>query len=85
MPLSKEETTDLSTARHWRHILRMSVKRSNKTVTTPDVQSALDTLRDKGLVVRLERGRYTLDDGSLSEWLADRFPPPEASDERRPK
>ena len=27
-----------------------------QTVTTPDVQSALDTLRDKGLVVRLERG-----------------------------
>ena len=43
-------------------------------VTTSDAQSALDALREKGLVVRLERGVYTLDDASLSDWFAARFP-----------
>ena len=44
------------------------------TVTAPDVQNALDALRDKGLVVRLERGRYSLEDDTLGEWLESRFP-----------
>jgi Fe2+ or Zn2+ uptake regulation protein len=45
---------------------------SGQQVTVPDAQSALDSLRDKGLVIRMERGRYALDDSSLVEWLADR-------------
>ena len=45
---------------------------AGRPVATPDAQSALDALRDKGLVVRLERGRYTLDDASLAEWFAAR-------------
>jgi hypothetical protein len=47
---------------------------TGQKVTTPDAQSALDSLREKGLVVRLERGRYTLDDDSVGDWLASRFP-----------
>jgi hypothetical protein len=31
----------------------------NQAITAPDVQSALEALRNKGFVVRLERGRYT--------------------------
>jgi hypothetical protein len=38
---------------------------SGQQVTVPDAQSALDSLRDKGLVIRMERGRYALDDSSL--------------------
>jgi hypothetical protein len=38
-----------------------------------DAQSALDALREKGVVVRLERGRYTLDDAGMAEWHAARF------------
>jgi hypothetical protein len=45
---------------------------ADQEVTAPDAQSALDALREKGLVIRLERGRYALDDTSLVEWLADR-------------
>lgn len=47
---------------------------SEQKVSAADVQSALDALRGKGLVVRLERGRYTVDDASIGEWLADRLP-----------
>jgi hypothetical protein len=43
-------------------------------VTAADVQSALDALRGKGLVIRLERGRYTVEDVSIKDWFADRFP-----------
>ena len=43
-----------------------------RPVAAADVQSALDALRDKGLVVRLERGRYSLEDPSLSEWIQAR-------------
>ncbi|GGI28264.1 hypothetical protein [Bradyrhizobium guangdongense] len=45
---------------------------ANQQVTVPDAQSALDALREKGLVIRMERGRYALDDTSLIDWLADR-------------
>lgn len=44
--------------------------------TVPDAQSALDALRDRGLVIRMERGRYALDDSSLAEWLAERVTVP---------
>jgi hypothetical protein len=44
----------------------------NQTITAPDVQSALEALRNKGFIVRLERGRYTLEDPSVGEWLTDR-------------
>jgi len=38
-------------------------------VAARDVQRALDDLREQELVVRLERGRYSLDDPSLADWL----------------
>jgi hypothetical protein len=40
-----------------------------KAVGVRDAQQALDQLRDMSLVVRLERGRYSLDDPSFAEWL----------------
>lgn len=40
-----------------------------EAVSVRDAQQALDQLRDMSLVVRLERGRYALDDPSFSEWL----------------
>lgn len=43
-------------------------------VATADAQSALDALREKGIVIRLERGRYSLEDLSLADWLEDRSP-----------
>ena len=43
-----------------------------QTITTPDVQSALESLRNNGFIVRLERGRYMLEDPSASEWLTER-------------
>lgn len=48
---------------------------AGQNIVAPDAQSALDYLRDKGLVVRLERGRYALEDDSLAEWMAQRFSP----------
>lgn len=44
-----------------------------RPVSPTDAQSALDALRDKGMVVRLERGRYTTDDPGMAEWHAARF------------
>ncbi len=41
-------------------------------VGTSDVQSALDALRDKGLVWREARGRYALEDQGIADWLAAR-------------
>jgi hypothetical protein len=47
---------------------------SQQKVTAAEVQSALDALREKGLVIRLERGRYTIEDDSIKDWFVDRFP-----------
>jgi hypothetical protein len=44
----------------------------NQTITAPDVQSALESLRNNGFIVRLERGHYTLEDPSVSEWMTER-------------
>lgn len=59
--------------------------RTGHDVAAVEVQAALDGLRTRGLVVRLERGRYALDDGSLPEWLSFRGhdvprEPPEEND-----
>ena len=53
-----------------------------QTITTPDVQSALEALRNNGFIVRLERGRYTLEDPSVSEWLTERCYPPKSNSRR---
>ena len=47
-------------------------------VSVADAQGALEMLREKGLVIRLERGRYTLDDPSLADWFLPKsyFPKP---------
>lgn len=45
---------------------------TGETIATADAQSALDALREKGIVIRLERGRYSLEDLSLADWLEDR-------------
>ena len=42
------------------------------SVTPSDAQSALDALREKGVVVRLERGLYTLEDVSMPDWFGAR-------------
>ena len=37
--------------------------------TTPNVQKALDVLREKELVWKASRGEYVLEDSSMAEWL----------------
>jgi len=37
--------------------------------STPNVQKALDALRDKELVWRANRGEYALEDASMAQWL----------------
>ena len=39
-------------------------------VTTSNMQSALDALRDKGIVWRAGRGRYALEDQGIADWPA---------------
>lgn len=51
-------------------------------VAAKDVQRALDNLREQELVVRLERGRYSLEDPSLADWLRAEAAPKE--DEEAP-
>ena len=46
--------------------------RTGRPVSPGDAQAGLDALREKGLVVRLERGRYTPDDSALGDWYAAR-------------
>ena len=45
-------------------------KRMGDKVTTSNMQSALDALREKGLVWRAGRGRYALEDQGIADWLA---------------
>lgn len=45
-----------------------------RPVVAPEVQTALEQLRQAQILVRLDRGRYTTDDVSLPEWHATRFP-----------
>jgi hypothetical protein len=37
--------------------------------STPNVQKALDALRDKELVWKANRGEYALEDASMAQWL----------------
>ncbi len=43
-------------------------------VTTSDMQSALEALRDKGLIWRSGRGSYAVEDQGMAEWLQARRP-----------
>lgn len=43
-------------------------------VTTSDMQSALEALRDKGLIWRSGRGAYAVEDQGMAEWLQARQP-----------
>ncbi len=49
-----------------------SIGAIGEPVTPSEAQSALDALRGRGVVVRLERGLYTLEDGSVPDWFAAR-------------
>ncbi len=44
-----------------------------RSVETAEVQTSLEQLRAAGVVVRLDRGRYAVDDASLPDWHAARF------------
>ncbi len=44
-----------------------------RSVETAEVQTALEQLRAAGVVVRLDRGRYAMDDASLPDWHTARF------------
>ncbi|MFT0179949.1 MULTISPECIES: hypothetical protein [Pseudomonas] len=39
--------------------------------TTPNVQKALEMLRERELIWKANRGEYVLEDGAMAEWLAD--------------
>lgn len=40
--------------------------------STPNVQKALDVLREKELVWKASRGEYALEDSSMADWLTRR-------------
>ncbi|PVZ41153.1 hypothetical protein [Pseudomonas sp. CC120222-01a] len=42
---------------------------ANVNASTPNVQKALDALRDKELVWKANRGEYALEDASMAQWL----------------
>ena len=39
--------------------------------TKPNVQKALEMLRERELIWKANRGEYVLEDGAMAEWLAD--------------
>jgi len=43
--------------------------RAEANASTPNVQKALDALRDKELVWKANRGEYALEDAAMAEWL----------------
>jgi len=48
---------------------KLEQKNAEPNATTPNVQKALDVLRDKELVWKASRGEYALEDSSMAEWL----------------
>ena len=49
---------------------KLELAQSEVNASTPNVQKALDALRDKELVWKANRGEYALEDASMAEWLA---------------
>ncbi|MFF7062363.1 hypothetical protein [Pseudomonas sp. NPDC008258] len=48
---------------------KLELAQAEANATTPNVQKALDALRDKELVWKANRGEYALEDTSMAEWL----------------
>ncbi|MFK0092290.1 hypothetical protein [Pseudomonas sp. NPDC090592] len=48
---------------------KLELAQAEANATTPNVQKALDALRDKELVWKANRGEYALEDASMAEWL----------------
>ncbi|KIY38582.1 hypothetical protein TZ03_21935 [Pseudomonas sp. 10-1B] len=49
---------------------KLELAQAEANASTPNVQKALDALRDKELVWKANRGEYALEDASMAEWLA---------------
>ena len=49
---------------------KLEQAQAEANANTPNVQKALDALRDKELVWKANRGEYALEDASMAEWLA---------------
>lgn len=49
---------------------KLELAHTEVNASTPNVQKALDALRDKELVWKANRGEYALEDASMAEWLA---------------
>ncbi|MFJ4068062.1 hypothetical protein ACIPW4_22565 [Pseudomonas sp. NPDC089996] len=48
---------------------KLEQARAEANASTPNVQKALDALRDKELVWKANRGEYALEDASMAQWL----------------
>ncbi len=48
---------------------KLELAHANPNASTPNVQKALDALRDKELVWKANRGEYALEDSAMAEWL----------------
>lgn len=48
---------------------KLELAQTEANASTPNVQKALDALRDKELVWKANRGEYALEDGAMAEWL----------------
>ncbi len=47
----------------------LELAHADPNASTPNVQKALDALRDKELVWKANRGEYALEDSAMAEWL----------------
>ncbi|MBB3105232.1 hypothetical protein [Azomonas macrocytogenes] len=48
---------------------KLELAGNEANASTPNVQKALDVLREKELIWRANRGEYALEDSSMAEWL----------------
>ncbi|WP_144174106.1 hypothetical protein [Pseudomonas sp. Kh13] len=48
---------------------KLELAQTEANASTPNVQKALDALRDKELVWKANRGEYALEDTAMAEWL----------------
>jgi hypothetical protein len=60
-PFTEQTLTDVT--------CKLEQAQAEANATTPNVQKALDALRDKELVWKANRGEYALEDAAMAEWL----------------
>jgi hypothetical protein len=51
---------------------KLELAQAEPNASTPNVQKALEVLREKELVWKANRGEYALEDSTMAEWLSNR-------------